>query len=203
MALLAVGCGGSTHLTNHTTTHRVTGTLTSPPTPAPLINPNKPVPSPGPTGVSAPASAVSVIRAWSDALRRGDVRTAGRYFALPSVMINGTDSSGDALVITIDTPEQAEAANASLPCGAQLVSTDQRGRYVNALFRLTGRPGLGGTDCGGGVGTTARTNFVIAHGRIVEWLRAPSDPGDKASPTPSQPAPAPPPSASPSPLPTV
>jgi hypothetical protein len=114
-------------------------------------------------------------------------------------MINGTDSAGEALVITIDTPDQAAAANATLPCGAQLISADQRGRYVNALFRLTGRPGLGGTDCGGGVGTTARTNFVIAHGRIVEWLRAPSDPGDNG--TPSHPRPAPSPAQGP--LPTV
>jgi hypothetical protein len=115
-------------------------------------------------------------------------------------MINGTDSAGEALVITIDTPDQAAAANATLPCGAQLISADQRGRYVNALFRLTGRPGLGGTDCGGGVGTTARTNFVIAHGRIVEWLRAPSDPGDNGTgSTPGQPAP-PSPSAGPQPV---
>jgi hypothetical protein len=135
-----------------------------------------------------------VIRAWSDALRRGDVRAAAQYFALPSVMITGTDSAGQALVITMVTSDQAEAANASLPCGARLISADQRGRYVNALFRLTGRPGLGGTDCGGGVGTTARTNFVIAHGRIVEWLRAPSDPGDNRTP------PAPPPSAGPQPV---
>jgi hypothetical protein len=144
---------------------------------------------------------VSVIRAWSDALRRGDVRGAARYFALPSVMINGTDSAGQALVITIGSSAQAVEANASLPCGARLISADQRGRFVNALFRLTGRSGPGGTDCGSGVGTTARTNFVIARGRIVEWLRAPSEPGDNGAPsTPAQP---PAPSPSPGPLPTV
>jgi hypothetical protein len=114
-------------------------------------------------------------------------------------MINGTDSAGQALVITIVTLDQAEEANATLPCGAQLISADQRGRYVNALFRLTGRPGPGGSTCDGGVGTTARTNFVIAHGRIVEWLRAPSDPGDNGT----APAPAPAPAPSPGPLPTV
>ena len=97
-----------------------------------------------------------MIRAWSDALRRGDVRTAARYFALPSMMVNGTDTGGAALVLTIETRAQAEAANATLPCGARLISTDQRGRYVNALFRLTGRPGPGGSNCGGGVGSTRR-----------------------------------------------
>jgi len=113
------------------------------------------------------------------------------------VMVNGTDASGSELVIPIETPDQAQAANATLPCGAVFISADQRGRYVNALFRLTGRPGLGGSDCGGGVGQTARTNFVIAHGRIVEWIRAPDDPGDNgASPAPT---PQPAPSAQPAP----
>ena len=54
-----------------------------------------PVPTPGPTGVPAAANAVSVIRAWSDALRHGDVQSAARYFALPSVMVNGSDGAGD------------------------------------------------------------------------------------------------------------
>jgi hypothetical protein len=192
MASLASGCGGSAHLIGRTSTHAAQRTITSPATPAPLINPNQPLPAPRPTGIRAASGAVNVIRAWADALRRGDVRTAARYFALPSVMINGTDSAGEALVITIETPAEAEAANTTLPCGARLISTDQRGRYVNALFRLTGRPGPGGSTCDGGVGTTARTNFVIAHGRILEWLRAPSDPGDNGVPgTPSQPAPTP------------
>ncbi len=189
MASLAAGCGsGRSH--SETRAQRITSPLTSPATPAPLVNPDQPLPTPRPTGVPAAAAAVNVIRAWSDALRRGDVQAAAQYFALPSVMINGTDATGTTIVITIDTPAQAEAANATLPCGARFVSADQRGRYVNALFRLTGRPGLGGTDCGGG-GSTARTNFVIAHGRIVEWLRAPDDPGDNAAPRTPQPAPAP------------
>jgi hypothetical protein len=115
-------------------------------------------------------------------------------------MVNGAESGGSAFVIRIVTTVQAEAANATLPCGAQLISTDQRGRYVNALFRLTGRPGLGGTDCGGVTGATARTNFLIAHGRIVEWLRAPSDPGDSGTgSTPGQPVP-PSPSVGPQPV---
>jgi hypothetical protein len=105
-------------------------------------------------------------------------------------MINGADASGGALVITMGTLAQAEAANESLPCGATLLAADQRGRYVNALFRLTGRPGPGGSDCGTGAGQTARTNFVILNGRILEWIRAPDDPGDNG--TPSGPTPSPP-----------
>jgi hypothetical protein len=135
---------------------------------------------------------VSVIRAWAVALRSGDVRGAAGYFALPSVMINGPDSAGDAVITQIDTLAEAEAANESLPCGAEFLSADQRGPYVNALFRLTNRSGPGGAvGCGSGAGETARTNFVIRHGRIVEWIRAPDDPGDNGgggAPAPAVPA---------------
>jgi hypothetical protein len=129
-----------------------------------------------------------VIKAWSDALRRGDIVAAARYFAVPSVMINGPDANGYATIIRIHSRTDAEAANAALPCGARFISADQRGRYVNALFRLTDRPGPGG-GCGAGTGQTARTNFVISASRIVEWIRAPDDPGDNSGPTPPPPGP--------------
>ena len=203
IGLLAAGCGAGTSIVHSTTRASRRTTITSPATPAPLVNPDAPLPTPRPTGVPAAADAVNVIREWSDALRRGDVRGAAQYCALPSVMINGIDTSGSALLITITTPDQAEAANETLPCGAQLISTDRRGRYINALFRLTGRPGPGGSDCGGGVGQTARTNFVIAHGRIIEWIRAPDDPGDNGAPRNPGPAPSPQPSPSPQPTPAI
>lgn len=148
------------------------------------------IPDPGPTGIAPASAAVRVIRAWSSALARGDVQAAANYFALPSEMINGPDSAGDMLLIRIRTRAEAVAANAGLPCGARFISADQRGRYVNALFALTNRPGLGG-GCDGGAGQTARTNLVIKNGRIVEWIRAPDDPGDNGSP----PSPAPGPTA--------
>lgn len=144
------------------------------------------VPAPSPTGDAASSAAIAVIRGWADALRRGDVHAAGGYFALPSEMIPGPDSKGDAIVLTLRTRAQADAAQLALPCGARFVSADQRGKYVNALFRLTGRSGPGGSDCGSGSGLTARTNFVIAHGRILQWIRAPDDPGDNHSPQPQQ-----------------
>jgi hypothetical protein len=159
------------------------------------------LPNPAPTGVPADPAAVAVIRNWSDALRRGDVRGAARYFSSPSEMINGPDSGGVIPVLRIRNLAEAEAANATLPCGAKLISTDRRGRYVNARFVLTDRPGLGG-GCGSGTGLSARTNFVIAGGRIVEWIRAPDDPKDSQSgppPTaPNAPAPANPQGGSPS-----
>jgi hypothetical protein len=153
------------------------GQATPPPRPRGTIT----LPTPGPTGIAAAAGDVAVIRGWSDALRRGDVRQAAGFFALPSEMINGVDAGGQVPVIRIQTAFQARLANAALPCGAVLISTDQRGKYVNALFRLTGRPGPGGAGCIPGVGQTARTNFVIKDGRIVEWIRAPDDPGDNGT----------------------
>ena len=185
-----VGCGSTTVFGGTTVRHAVRApaqTVPLPPLPEdPAGDPV--VPTPSPTGIAARPAAVAVIRAWSDALRRGDVRGAARYFSLPSVMIHGTSDA--AVVITLGTRAEADQANASLPCGAVLLKTDQRGRYVNALFRLTGRPGLGGSDCQSGVGQTARTNFVITDGRILEWIRAPDDPGDNGSPTvPSTPPP--------------
>ncbi len=170
VALLG-GCGsgdGSASVT-HSTATRATAAPNIPLT----------IPDPGPTRITANPGAVRVIRLWADDLRRGDVRAAARWFALPSVMING--GAGDVSVSRIHTIREAQAANETLPCGAKFLSADMRGRYVNALFELTGRSGPGGTSCGGGAGGTARTNFVIADGRIVEWIRAPDDPGENSS----------------------
>jgi hypothetical protein len=120
---------------------------------------------------------VTVIRRWARALQRGDVRGAARYFGLPSVFVDGPGPA-----IAIHTLAQAEAANEELPCGAKFISAARRGPFINVLFRLTGRPGPGGTNCGSGAGGTARTNFVIKSGRITVWLRAPDQPGDNGSP---------------------
>jgi hypothetical protein len=124
---------------------------------------------------------VAVIRHWADALRRGDVRGAARFFDLPSVFAPGPDQE-----VTLRSLAEAEAANAALPCGAKLISVMKvGGPLVQGLFRLTGRPGRGGSACNPGAGETARTNFVIRAGRIRVWLRAPDQPGDNSQPPPS------------------
>jgi hypothetical protein len=119
---------------------------------------------------------------------------------VPSVFFDGAGPP-----IQLRSLAQVEAVNAALPCGAKFLSARVMGRYVNALFRLTDRPGPGGGEgCGSGVGQTARTNFLIRNGRIVQWLRAPDEPGDNGSPrnTPPPPPPAPSPSQG-TPNPTV
>ena len=136
-----------------------------------------------------------MVRAWSAALRRGDVHGAAGYFALLSEFINGPDASGRVPIIPIRSLAEAAPVNASLPCGASFISADQRWAYVDALFRLIEMPGPGG-GCGSGTGQVARTNFVIRGGRIVEWSHAPDDPGDNQNGTiPAQPATPPQPTA--------
>ena len=120
-----------------------------------------------------------VITAWARALRRGDVEAAAGYFALPSRMVNFS-ASGQPVVLSIRSRRDAVLANESLSCGAVLLSTRQHEGFVDALFLLTGRKGPGGSSRGC-VGS-ARTYFVVAAGRIVDWIRAPSEPGDNGTP---------------------
>ncbi len=125
-----------------------------------------------------PAATVNVIRAWSAALRAGHVTAAARYFRIPSVFFTGNGPP-----VELRSFGQVEIANASLPCGARFLSARRQGRYVNALFRLTNRPGPGGEQgCGSGTGQTARTDFLIRDGRIIQWVRAPDEPGDNGTP---------------------
>lgn len=129
------------------------------------------------------AREIAVVKGWSNALRRGEVARAARYFALPSAFVNG--GAGSSLeVVTIRTRHQALVINESLPCGATFLSAERRGRYLDVLFRLGARRGPGGGSCGSGTESSARTDFLIAHGKIVEWLRAPSQPGDPGTGTP-------------------
>jgi hypothetical protein len=138
------------------------------------------------TSTASHSSKVSVVRAWSADLLGGHIDAAAAHFAVPSLFENGQ-------AVEIRSVADARAVNASLPCGAKYVSATWTGRYVNVLFRLTGRPGPGGTSCSGGVGQTARTAFLIAHGKIVAWIRAPDvapKPGSgSGAPNPSPPSP--------------
>lgn len=179
VALAAAGCGsvgtpgapGSIHPSSTSRSATTRGRRATPPA---RVNPSRPSRS----HRAADPRTVSVIRHWADALRRGDVRTAAGFFEIPSVFATGPDQE-----VTIHSLAQAEAANAALPCGARLISvTRVGGPLVQALFRLTGRPGRGGSSCRPGAGGTARTNFVIRAGRIRVWLRASDQPGDNPGP---------------------
>jgi hypothetical protein len=115
-------------------------------------------------GGDADPADVRIVRAWANTLRRGDVSAAARYFAIPSLVSNGTPP------IKLETRAEAEFFNQTLPCGAKLIDADPapHGFFI-ATFRLTERPGPG--DCGSGAGETARTAFRVRDEHITDWLR--------------------------------
>jgi hypothetical protein len=119
---------------------------------------------------------VRVVRAWADTLRRGDVRGAARYFALPSIVANGTTP------IRLDTRADVRFFNRTLPCGAKVIGaeTAENGFFI-ATFRLTERPGRG--SCGSGTGETARTAVRVRNKLITDWVRVPDEQRDLSSPS--------------------
>ena len=106
---------------------------------------------------------VAVIRGWTDALRRGDVDRAARYFAIPSVVSNGTPP------IRLTSRSDVRFFNRTLPCGAKFAKAVDTGAFVVATLVLTERPGPG--RCAGGVGNEAYTAFLIRRHKIVQWRR--------------------------------
>ena len=157
LTALSSGCGSDAGSSMPTTPHRAA----KQPAEQPSQSSRRPEARPGDA---------RVIRRWSDTLRGGDEVGAARYFAVPSIV---QIQPGEP-VYHITRRAQAVAFQAVLPCGARLLRAERDGRYVNALFRLTMRPGA---TCDA-PGATARTDFVIRHGKIAEWRRAPDEPGD-------------------------
>jgi hypothetical protein len=139
-------------------------------------------PAAPPSARSSPATKAAadgdekIIRGWADALRGGDVPAASRYFALPSVVSNGTSP------IRLTSREDVEFFNRTLPCGARVTKLEDTGRLVVATLELTERPGPG--RCGQGVGGTARTAFLITKGKIAQWRRVvDEEPGSSDAPS--------------------
>lgn len=113
----------------------------------------------------------SVVRGWAEDLRSGDVDAATARFAIPSIVANGTPE------IRLETREQVEFFNSSLPCGGRVTKTTRHHGLVIATFELTERPG-GHCD---GVGHSAKTAFEVKGGKITRWLRVPLD-GEREAP---------------------
>ena len=118
-----------------------------------------------------------MIRAWADALRRGDVAAASARWAVPAKVQNGTP------VIELRSRAAVRLFNASLPCGALVTGSAAAPRgYTIVTVRLTRRRG---GDCGSGAGASARTAIRVRGGGIVEWYRLPEDPdGPRPGPGP-------------------
>jgi hypothetical protein len=136
---------------------------------------------PGVEGAGVPASAIAVIQGWANALREGHPKRAAAYWADPSVLINGPDSSGHYSVIRIETERQAIIADDTLPCGATLRSSSRDGDFIRANFTLSPRPGVAqSAGCSG----PASVDFLIRDGLIVHWIRSSSTPGSPSSKEP-------------------
>jgi hypothetical protein len=131
------------------------------------------------TPFHADAAKTRVVRAWSDALRHGHVAAAAAYFALPTVVANGSRP------LRLRTRATVRGFNRSLPCGARLIGTEPTPHgFLVATFRLTERPGAGA--CGSGTGGLVRVAIRIRHEHIVYWLRI-GDMPRRARPAPEAP----------------
>ena len=163
--LLLAGCGGDGDPPRAQST----------PTPTPAADDREPEAQPGGgSGKAAgartgPVSAAekAVISGWADALRRGEVERAVRYWRPPAIASNGGGP------VRLVTRRAVRFFNEGLTCGAKLESVERDATYVLATFRLTER--VGGPASCTGVGNRARTLFLLRDGKIVQWLRA-SDP---------------------------
>ena len=114
-----------------------------------------------------PAQA-AVIRAWSAAMRAGDVAAASALWAVPAKVQNGTP------VLTLPDRRHVRFFNGTLPCGSVVTATGGAPRgFTITTFRLTRRRG---GDCGSGTGATARAAIAVRGGKIAEWYRLPDDP---------------------------
>jgi hypothetical protein len=123
----------------------------------------------------------NVIRGWLTALKLGDYRAAGDFFARDA-LIQQTQR------YRLHTRREAIAFNLSLPCRADLTDLVDEGRRSLATFRL--RDGPGG-PCSG----VAKVRVLIREGRFYEWVQLPivppdaePEPGPDRAPPSGQPA---------------
>lgn len=110
----------------------------------------------------------SVVRAWADTLRRGDLDGAAALFAVPTRVQNGTP------LLELRSRAAIRDFNHALPCGARVLRTVRHHGYVIATFRLVDRMGPGAVHPCGGKGAEASTAFKIVAGHIAEWRRVPT-----------------------------
>ncbi len=172
VALLA-GCGGSGD-------DDAARTQTTAPEPQLAPTPRTPLELPAGIPLKAVAAAdpaaAKVIRAWSGALRAGDVAAATALWAVPSKVQNGTP------VLKLSSRRFVQIFNASLPCGSVVTKTGAAKAFTITTFRLTQRKG---GACDAAAGATARSAILVRGGKIVEWYRLPDDPdAPRASPAP-------------------
>ncbi len=179
LGLVFAACGESAEpgrLTLRTPGAQTGAPLT--PTPVATATPRaKVAPTPEPTPAPKPVtrSERRIVRGWSDALRRGNVAAAARYFSVPALAVNPVPAF-------LATESEVQDFNRELPCGAKLVKMRRSAepKFVVGIFRLTERPGAG--ECGTGTGDLVAVAFRIYRDHITSWIRADSE---LATPTPT------------------
>ena len=100
-----------------------------------------------------------VVRAWSDALNRGDDAGAAALFASGARVIQG-----DSELRLAGRPD-ALAWNRGLPCSGTITALETKGEVVTAVFSLADRPGH---TCDA-PGVKAETVFRVHEGKIALW----------------------------------
>ncbi|HEX4345407.1 MAG TPA: hypothetical protein VHZ31_07590 [Solirubrobacteraceae bacterium] len=173
---LLAGCGGSSGTPGRAATQAATPRST----PAPPAGARDPfeIPADVPLKATGPAdpARVKVIRAWSAALRDGDVAGASAQWAVPAKVQNGSP------VLRLSSAAEVRIFNGALTCGSVVTSTGgASGGFTIVKVRLTRRRGA---DCGSGAGRSARTAILVRGGRIVAWYRLPDDPSAPGLPPP-------------------
>jgi hypothetical protein len=113
----------------------------------------------------------AIVRAWSDALNRGDNLAAAELFVLPAIVVQG-EFAGE-----FRTREDLTAWHASLPCSGRIVEISYDGPRVIVVFELGDRAE---GACDAPPGTRAAAIFLIRAGAIVGWRQIP--PPDATSP---------------------
>jgi hypothetical protein len=124
-----------------------------------------------------------VLKGWADSLRRGSVKSAAAYFALPAEI---TPASGPSARLT--RRAEVREFNRGLPCGLTLLET-RRGplSFVLGTFRLSERKTKGGASCGTDIGRIVTVAFQIKDEHITRWMRdvAALGAAPAATPTPT------------------
>jgi len=117
-------------------------------------------------GGTAAGGPAAVVDAWTKALDGGDDAAAAKLFAKDAIVVQAGRR------LTLAGQAEALSFNASLPCGATVVSEQTAGSEVTATFTLTSRPGH---RCDG-TGQSAVTVFEVSGGKITLWHELPSNP---------------------------
>lgn len=133
---------------------------------------------PDPDRPSGAKSPESVVVAWANDMRRGDIEAASALFAVPATVANLSPEA------RLETRGAIRAFNESLPCGSRVRRMVRHHGLIIATVELTDRPGA---DCGTGTGHTAKAAFEVRDGKIVRWLRVVGGdpPAERADPGPA------------------